>query len=61
MGGYEPAPHDYYEPRKEGKFFKGWNSSYFSIEAGTNRAKISDICRILCEPQLFNGNKISFD
>jgi hypothetical protein len=46
MGGYEPAPHDYYEPRKEGKFFKGWNSSYFSIEAGTNRAKISDICRV---------------
>ena len=63
MGGYEPAPHDYYEPRKEGKFFKGWNSSYFSIEAGTNRAKKYQIYAELfyVNRSLFNGNKISIN
>lgn len=39
FGGYEPAGTNFYEPRKEGRFFKGWKSTYAGIWFETNAAK----------------------
>lgn len=60
--GYEPSPHDYYEPRKTGKFFKGWNSSFVNVWAGTNRAKKYQVFTefFYVSRDMFNGNKIAF-
>ena len=37
--GYEPSGNDYYEPRIEGRFFKGWVSKFAGGFVQTNNAK----------------------
>jgi hypothetical protein len=37
--GYEPRYNDYYEPRKEGRVFKGWSDYFLNGWVETNNAK----------------------
>jgi len=37
--GYEPRYNDYYEPRKEGRVFKGWSDYFLNAWVETNNAK----------------------
>ena len=37
--GYEPAGNDYYEPHMDGRFFRGWTSSFVDAWLETNNAK----------------------
>ena len=37
--GYEPSGNNFYEPHAEGRFFKGWKSTFFGGWVETNNAK----------------------
>ncbi|MES2772803.1 MAG: DUF5916 domain-containing protein [Bacteroidota bacterium] len=37
--GYEPAGNDFYEPRKAGRVFKGWSSTFVDVWVESNNAK----------------------
>ncbi|MBL0153035.1 MAG: carbohydrate binding family 9 domain-containing protein [Chitinophagaceae bacterium] len=37
--GYEPAGNDYYEPHADGRFFRGWKSTFVDGWVETNNAK----------------------
>ncbi len=37
--GHEPSGNNFYEPHVEGRFFKGWNSTYAGAFVQTNNAK----------------------
>jgi len=39
LAGFEPKNNDFYEPRVDGRFFKGWSSYFFEAGFETNNAK----------------------
>lgn len=59
--GYEPSGHDYYEPRTDGRFFKGWKSTFVDLWTETNGAKKYQVYTELLyvDRSFFNGHKLS--
>jgi hypothetical protein len=59
--GYEPPGRNYYEPRVEGRFFKGWRSSFGGIFVETNYAKKYQVSAELfyVDRSFFNSKKYS--
>jgi hypothetical protein len=59
--GYEPSGNDYYEPHTEGRFFKGWISSFAGGWFETNNAKkyLINAEVLYVSRSLFNSKKYS--
>ncbi|MEN9549348.1 MAG: hypothetical protein RIR12_1939 [Bacteroidota bacterium] len=59
MAGYEPKGTNYYEPREEGRYFRGWSNWYASVWMQTNDAKkYSLFARILqVDRSLYNSKR----
>ena len=61
--GYEPAGNDYFEPRTEGRFFKGWKSFFVDAWTETNNAKKYQLYTELLyvTRSYFNGTKLQLN
>lgn len=60
--GYEPKNNNYYEPRQEGRWFKGWSNYFYSAWFQTNDAKKyslnTDIMYV--DRSLFNSKRFKY-
>ena len=61
--GYEPSGNDFYEPHADGRFFKGWSSTFFGAWTQTNNAKKYQIYTELLyiKRSLFDSKKIQWE
>jgi Domain of unknown function (DUF5916) len=61
--GYEPSGNDFYEPRKDGLFFKGWKSTYMGAWVETNEAKKYSVYSefLYVNRSYFNGYKLQLN
>ncbi len=61
--GHEPKGNDFFEPRAEGRVFKGWSSFFIGAWFQTNNAKKYTIYNELfyVTRSLFNSKKFQFD
>ncbi len=61
--GYEPSGNDFYEPHKEGRFFKGWSSFFVDAWVETNSAKKYQVYTELLyvARSYFSGKKYQFN
>lgn len=60
--GYEPRGNDFYEPRIDHRFFRGWASHYFDAWFETNGAKKYSVYGefFYVNRHLYNGSKYQF-
>ncbi len=63
MVGYEPKSNNYYEPRVDGRFFRGWSNYFYSAWFETNNAKkySFSVQAMVIDRSLFNSKRYSFD
>ena len=63
MVGYEPKGNNYYEPRVEGRYFKGWSNYFMSAWFETNNAKKYSLSleAMVIDRSLFNSKRYSFE
>jgi len=63
MIGYEPEYNDFFEPRVEGRFFRGWSNYFFSGWFETNNAKKYSLYSELMyiKRSLFGSERYSFN
>lgn len=63
MAGYEPKANNYYEPRIEGRYFRGWSNYFFSGWFETNYAKKYGFSfqAMMIDRSLFNSKRYSLD
>lgn len=63
MAGYEPKSNNYYEPRVEGRYFRGWSNYFLSGWFETNNAKKYSFFANLMfiDRSLFNSKRYSVE
>jgi hypothetical protein len=63
FAGYEPVSNNYYEPRKEGRFFKGWSNYFFGGNINSNDAKkfATGIELMYIDRSMFNSKRYSIE
>lgn len=61
--GYEPAGHDFYEPRAEGRMFKGWASAFADVWFESNSAKKYSVYSevLYVKRYMMDGHRIQFN
>ncbi|MBK6937060.1 MAG: hypothetical protein IPH18_09395 [Chitinophagaceae bacterium] len=61
--GYEPAGKNFYEPRIEGRFFKGWSNYFGGIFINTNEAKkyATGIEMMFVDRSIFSSKRYMFE
>lgn len=61
--GYEPKYNDFYEPRREGRFFRGWSNYFLNAWFETNNAKKYSVYSELMyvKRSLFNSERYNFN
>lgn len=61
--GYEPEGNNYYEPRVEGRYFRGWSNYFYSAWFQTNDAKKYSFSfnGMFIDRSLFNSKRYSFE
>ena len=61
--GYEPENNDFYEPRKEGRVFRGWSNYFLDAWFETNNAKKYSVYTEIqyVKRNLFNSEKYSLN
>jgi hypothetical protein len=63
MAGYEPESNNYYEPRVEGRYFRGWSNYFYSAWFETNYSKkyAFSVQGMVIDRSLFNSKRYSLD
>lgn len=61
--GYEPKGNNYYEPREEGRFFRGWSNYFISAWFQTNNSKKYSLSANLLyiDRSLFNSKRYEIE
>lgn len=63
MAGYEPKSNNYYEPRVEGRYFRGWSNYFLSWWLESNYAKKYSFSFnfMMVDRSLYNSKRYSID